>query len=44
MFNGVLAGDDIKSIMNKGLGKELGIASIELTGKLTVTWGSIKAR
>jgi hypothetical protein len=44
MFNGVLAGDDIKSIMNKGLGKELGIASVELTGKLTVTWGSIKAR
>lgn len=44
MFNGVLPEDDVKNIMNRGLGLELGIAPVEPAHKLTAIWGNIKAR
>jgi len=44
MFNVILSEGDIKSIMKKGLGTELGIVAVEPTGKLTATWAGIKAQ
>jgi hypothetical protein len=42
IFNIALTEDDIKDIMNEGLEKALGITAVDLSGKLTSTWASIK--
>lgn len=42
IFNIALTEDNIKSIMNEGLERVLGITAIDLSGKLTTTWASIK--
>ncbi len=42
IFNVALTEDDIKTIMDKGLARALGIAAVSPSGKLTATWGSIK--
>ncbi len=42
IFNIALTEDDIKGIMNEGLEKVLGITAVDLSGKLTSTWASIK--
>jgi len=41
-FNVALTEDDIKSIMEGGLSKTLGIAAVGPSGRLTSTWGNIK--
>ena len=43
IFNVVLTEDDIKEIMVSGLGKVTGLAAVLSTGKLTTTWGGIRA-
>ncbi|MBN2015631.1 LamG domain-containing protein, partial [Candidatus Dojkabacteria bacterium] len=42
VFNLALTVDDINEIMNEGLEAALGIISVDLSGKLAATWGSIK--
>lgn len=44
VFNVPLAEQDIQSILNKGLKESLGLAAVDLSGKLTTTWANIKAR
>jgi len=45
VFDVALTEDDIKSIMNNGLAKALGmVAAVDSSGKLTTTWATIKAR
>ena len=41
IFNVALVADDIKSIMNKGLGSATGLTAVEPSGMVT-TWGSIR--
>jgi hypothetical protein len=41
IFSVALGNDDIQSLMEKGLA---GMTSVELSGKLTTRWGSLKAR
>jgi hypothetical protein len=43
LIKAVLTEAEIKDIMNEGLERVLGITAVSPTGKLTVTWGSIKA-
>ena len=40
----VLTEDEIKSIVNDGLERALGIAAVSYAGKLTTTWASVKAQ
>ena len=42
IFHAVLAEKDIDNIMNKGLGRALGITAVSPSGKLAAVWGSIK--
>jgi len=42
VFNVVLEGADIKTIMTKGLGAATGLVAVEPSDKLAVTWASIK--
>jgi hypothetical protein len=42
VFNVVLTEDDIKTIMTKGLAAATGLATVEPSGKLAVTWASVK--
>ncbi len=44
IFSIALTEDDIKSIANKGLGVIMGIADVDVSGKLTTTWADIKSR
>ena len=41
-FNAALTQDDIKSIMNDGLGKATKFEAVDPSSKLTTTWGSLK--
>jgi len=43
LFNAVLTEDDVKRIMNDGLERVLGLAPVSPAGRLTSSWGSIKA-
>ncbi|MEK7399193.1 MAG: LamG domain-containing protein [Candidatus Poribacteria bacterium] len=43
-FGVALAVQDIQTITNNGLKQSLGIAAVDLSGKLTTTWAFIKAR
>lgn len=42
IFSKAISEDDIQNIMNDGLGKTLGIAAVNNSGKITATWGKIK--
>lgn len=44
LFSAALGEDDLKDIMENGLGKALGIAAVEPASKLTTTWGRLKKR
>ena len=43
MFSDTLSEADLKMIMEDGVGKTLGVAPVEPTGKLATTWGNLKA-
>ncbi len=43
IFSKAIDEDDIQNIMNDGLAKELGVAAIDSSGKLTATWGKVKS-
>lgn len=42
MFSVVLEEEDIKSLMDQGIKDSLGLAAVDLSGKLTTTWAGIK--
>lgn len=42
MFSDVLNEADLKTLMDEGVGKVLGVTPVEPTGKLATTWGSLK--
>lgn len=42
VFNAALSDNDLKSIMNNGLDKSLGITAVSTECKMTTTWGYIK--
>jgi len=42
IFNKTLDEEDIRVIMNKGIGNALGIAAVSHSGKATIAWGQIK--
>ena len=44
MFSAILSEADLKTLMEEGVGKVLGVAPVESTGKLTTTWGNLKRR
>jgi hypothetical protein len=44
IFNVALTEDDVKEIMNKGLGIATGLAPVSPEGRLTTVWGKIKAK
>ena len=44
MFSDTLSEADIKTLMEEGVGKVLGVAPVEPAGKLATTWGNLKAR
>lgn len=44
IFHVALEEDDIKTIINDGLGKALGVTPVEPSGKLTVIWATLKSR
>ena len=44
MFSDALSEADLKTLMEDGVGKVLGVAPVEPTGKLATTWGDLKAR
>lgn len=44
IFDVALEEEDIQTIMNEGLEKALGITAVSSTGKLTTTWGEVKAQ
>ena len=44
MFSDTLSEADLKTIMDDGVGKVLGVAPVEPVGKLTTTWSSLKTR
>ena len=44
MFGAILSEADLKTLMEEGVGKVLGVAPVEPTGKLTTTWGNLKWR
>ena len=35
---------DLKTLMDEGVGKVLGVAPVELVGKLATTWSTLKTR
>ncbi len=43
LFSVALGEDDLKTIMENGLGNATGVAAVEPTSKLTTTWAGIKA-
>jgi hypothetical protein len=43
IFKKAIAYDDIREMMNDGLGKVLGLAAVSNSGKVTATWGKIKS-
>jgi len=43
IFNKAIAEDEVQDIMENGLGKVLGIAAVNISEKVTATWGEIKA-
>ena len=44
MFSGILSEVDLKTLMDEGVGKVLGVAPVEPIGKLATTWGNLKRR
>ena len=42
MFSDTLSEGDLKTLMEEGVGKVLGVAPVEPTSKLTTTWGNLK--
>jgi hypothetical protein len=44
IFSMVLEAGDIQTLMNQGLKESLGLAAVDLSGKLTTTWAGVKAR
>ena len=44
MFSSILSEADLKTLMDQGVGKVLGVAPVEPIGKLTTTWGNLKRR
>lgn len=44
IFNVALTENEVQTIMNLGLGESLGIAAVDLSGKLTTTWAAVKVR
>ena len=42
LFSTAIGEDDLKSIMNDGLGKALGLTPVEPASKLAATWGKLK--
>lgn len=44
IFSVALEENDIKNISSKGLGIVMGIAPVDVSGKLTTTWAEIKSR
>ncbi len=44
MFSDALSEGDLETIMEEGVGKVLGVAPVEPTGKLAITWGDLKVR
>ena len=42
MFGAILSEADLKTLMDEGVGKVLGVAPVEPTGKLTTTWSNLK--
>lgn len=42
MFSGILSEADLKTLMDEGVGKVLGVAPVEPMGKLTTTWSNLK--
>ena len=44
MFSDALSEADVKTLMEDGVGKVLGVAPVEPTDKLATTWGNLKAR
>ena len=44
MFGAILSEADLKTLMEEGVGKVLGVAPVEPIGKLTTTWGNLKRR
>jgi hypothetical protein len=42
IFKQAIADDEIRKMMNDGLGNVLGLAAVSKAGKLTTTWGGIK--
>jgi hypothetical protein len=43
-FSVVLEEGDIQTLMNQGLKESLGLAAVDLSGKLTTTWAGVKVR
>jgi sialidase-1 len=43
LFKAILSQDEIKTLMNFGLGRALGLEAVNSFGKATVTWASVKA-
>ena len=44
MFSGILSEADLKTLMDEGVGKVLGVAPVEPMGKLTTMWSNLKRR
>lgn len=44
MFGSILTEADLKTLMEEGVGKVLGVAPVEPTGKLATMWGNLKTR
>ncbi|MCG9130446.1 LamG domain-containing protein [Candidatus Poribacteria bacterium] len=44
MFSDTLSEADLKTLMDEGVGKVLGVAPVEPVGKLTTTWSILKTR
>ena len=42
MFSDTLSEADLKVLMEDGVGKTLGVAPVEPTGKLATVWGDLK--
>ena len=42
MFSDTLSEADLKTLMEQGVGKILGVAPVESTGKLATVWGNLK--
>ena len=44
MFSDTLSAADLKTLMDEGVGKVLGVAPVEPVGKLATTWSTLKTR